>query len=542
MDEQQPLLPRDGSNATGDASKDDTSRQYSIHRFLPHIHVTEPRYRFLPLIGCLLVLVNEGEYFFKQIAYFRAIEALYCIEYFNDIDPEVAKLGRKIPESMCKLDAIQKKVATANGIVILVRMTSAFIGTIPLGYLSDKSGRRLPLIMHKVGTIIYTLCVFVSYMGYPVVPIWVSFLGGLGGLIGANFDLNLAVMLAAYTDAMTSSTQRSTYFFITTSMQYVGQVSFPLAAGRAINLDGQGGTSEVSLSISLGMAVAGLVISLFFRPETMKKERSIGQASADAVIDSSSIDQTETKTAGVLGSLAHKLRSFWTDFKRNVQGIGMTNIWCLAFSMFLITTAIKSVDWLGLIQYPVIKFGWKYNQSAYAMAIQAIVYILLYFLLLPACNRLGIRLGYTKSSTSLIIMLLCLVFLEVGSVLLGLSATAVQFIGATCVYTLGAGLPAVVQTYIANLVDKTGLGKVLAIVSLFQVAGKIASSGTGPVIIAAGIDSGNEQLKGALFFFAALVLLFAAASLGIVVFRAGIAKAEPDGTTENDDQNLEQGT
>lgn len=160
--EREPLLAQENHDAIQDSSRDDKSKSTSKWRLLPRIHVNNPRYRFLPFIGCLLVLVNEGEYFFKQIGYFRAIEALYCIEYFNVVDPDLAKLGRKIPEGMCKLDPIQKKVATANGIVMLVRMTSAFIGTIPLGYLTDRIGRRLPLIMHKIGTIIYTLCVFTA--------------------------------------------------------------------------------------------------------------------------------------------------------------------------------------------------------------------------------------------------------------------------------------------------------------------------------------------------------------------------------------------
>ena len=192
-------------------------------------------------------------------------------------------------------------------------------------------------------------------LGYPYVPIWVSFCGGLGGLIGANFDLNLAVLLAAYNDALSSSTQVATYFFITTSMQYVGQVAFPLLAGKAINLDGKGGTSEVSLFISLGMAFAGLLISVLFFPETMKKAERI---------DSAATDETNggSKRKGIKATIAAKGKSLREGFQQSVQGVGATNVILLIIAMFLATTAIKAVDWLGLIQYPVIKFGWKYNQ------------------------------------------------------------------------------------------------------------------------------------------------------------------------------------
>ncbi|EME48155.1 hypothetical protein DOTSEDRAFT_69931 [Dothistroma septosporum NZE10] len=397
-EERQPLLGQQAVQNAAETTREDHGKTSKWTSIFPQIQVTDPRFRFLPLIGCLTVLVNEGEYFFKQIGYFRAVEALYCIEYYHVHDPVVAHLGKAIPENMCKIDSIQKKVATANGIVLLVRMTSAFIGTMIVGYLADMYGRRLPLILHKVGTIIYTVVVASTYLGYPYLPIWVSFCGGLGGLIGANFDLNLAILLAAYNDALTSSTQVATYFFITTSMQYVGQVSFPLLAGKAINMDGKGGTPHVSLFISLGMAAAGLVISVLFFPETMKKsEPPDGPDLSD--------NGGDGKRKGIKAMIAAKAKSIQEGFQRSVQGVGATNVILLIVAMFLATTAIKAVDWLGLIQYPVIKFGWKYNQSTFAMAIQAVIYIFTYFILLPTYNKLGARYGFSPSSTSLTIML-----------------------------------------------------------------------------------------------------------------------------------------
>ena len=107
---------------------------------------------------------------------------------------------------------------------------------------------------------------------------------------------------------------------------------------------------------------------------------------------------------------------------------------------------------------------------------------------------------------------------------MGLSATASHFLIATCIYTLGAGMPAVMQAYIANLVQKRSLGRLLATVSLFQVGGKIASSALGPIIINAGIDSDDERLKGAIFFFAAIVFALSASALGLVALRAGVTK------------------
>lgn len=163
-DEGRPLLER---QETGEETEDGKTSW----RFLPKFHVTEPRFRFLPLVGCLIILVNDVEYYFKEVGYFRALEALYCIEYYQEVDPKTAALGRAIPESMCKVGAIEKKVSTANGIVMLTRMVSSLIGTMPLGYLSDRIGRRFALVMHKVGTTLYTLMILITCELFYT-PIW----------------------------------------------------------------------------------------------------------------------------------------------------------------------------------------------------------------------------------------------------------------------------------------------------------------------------------------------------------------------------------
>lgn len=55
----------------------------------------------------MLILLNNAEFFSKQIAMFRAIEAMYCIEFHRERhDLDLAALGRAIPEHLCKADSI----------------------------------------------------------------------------------------------------------------------------------------------------------------------------------------------------------------------------------------------------------------------------------------------------------------------------------------------------------------------------------------------------------------------------------------------------
>lgn len=194
------------------------------------------------------------------------------------------------------------------------------------------------------------------------------YISGVGALVGANFDLSLAMLLASYTDVMPSPKQRATLFFITTAMQYVGQAIFPLIAGWLINLDGEGGTAQVSLFVCLATAFLGLGITIFLFPETLKREGSATEAkplmkSSEEEDDSDDDFGATGKRATISfgGQLKTKLKISWASFNEVMSGVGVLNFLLLVISMLCTNTAIKSIDMFGLIQYPVVKIGWTFS-------------------------------------------------------------------------------------------------------------------------------------------------------------------------------------
>jgi hypothetical protein len=131
------------------------AKSNSRWRFWPSFHTIHPRYRFLPFLGCLIIFLNEAEYFFKQVPSLRAIEAMYCIEYYADRDPGLAAMGKHIPERECKNDVIQKQIAVANGWIMFVRMFCAVLAAVPLSRMADsRLGRKPVMIMHKVNIVV----------------------------------------------------------------------------------------------------------------------------------------------------------------------------------------------------------------------------------------------------------------------------------------------------------------------------------------------------------------------------------------------------
>lgn len=127
--ERQPLLR---TQATDDAiTNDDTGKSRWLFR--PTFATTAAHYRYIPFLGCLIVFINEAEWFFKQVSSLRGIEAMYCIEFYATRDPDIAALGKHIPESLCKDNVIQKQLAKTVGLVMFFRMFAAILGAVPLG-------------------------------------------------------------------------------------------------------------------------------------------------------------------------------------------------------------------------------------------------------------------------------------------------------------------------------------------------------------------------------------------------------------------------
>ena len=494
----------------------------------PSFQTISPKYRFIPFLGCLIIFLNEAEYAFKQVAVLRAIEAMYCIEYYNVHDPSTAALGKHIPERLCKDNTIQKQLAKTAGYIMFFRMAAAMIGCLPLGQLADKYGRKPVLVMHKVNVVVSNAVWIFVYLLYPILPIWTLYFSGAAGLIGGNFDLGLAMLFASYTDVMPSASERATLFFLTTSMQYVAQAFIPPIGGRLMNLDGKGGTPEIAIFTGLATSLLVMFVTMFCWPETLGESKS-GKTSRDEQ-NTSDEDATllSTNTSSKRPSLARvigiKLHTISSDIALAVSGVGFLNILLLALSITSATIGIKATDWFGLVQYPVIKLSWTYPQASAVVSIQAVVMLANFGLLLPTYTRLGTRHLGSATRASFAIMIASAAVLTGGAMLVGLSATSAAFLVGMVVYTLGEGLTVATQAYIASVVDRTYLARVMATLAVAAAGGKAIASAGFPVVLAKGLDTNVRGLIGLPFFVAAGLFVVAGACVVVVGIRSSASR------------------
>lgn len=352
-------------------------------------------------------------------------------------------------------------------------------------------------------------------------PIWTIYLGGIAALFGGNFDLGLAVLFASYTDVMPDATQRTSLFFLTTSMQYIARAVCPPIGGLLMNLDGHGGTPLVAMILGIGMGVIALLLVLCI-PETKdaaEKSRPKDISPNDETVNPPPVtfkSQPHNTSPDIMTAAKRAVKTWTQTLQSGLEGLGIANALALGLSIFMVAVGLKAIDWFGLVQYPVIRLHWSYstvhspssrqpipsasadnNQAASVPALQALITMTLFFLVLPlSSSLLSKRLHFSAKAVALIIMSASLLFLTLGCTLMGLSSTAALFFTAMVIYTLGAGFSVTAQSYIASCVQADKLASVLAVLSIAATAGKVGASALWPTLLGLGLRWGSETGKG----------------------------------------------
>jgi hypothetical protein len=140
-------------------------------------------------------------------------------------------------------------------------------------------------------------------------------------------------------------------------------------------------------------------------------------------------------------------------------------------------------------------------------------------LLLPTYHRLGSDYFGSAAYGNFAIMIGSSIVLCGGAVLVGLSSTSAAFLVGMVIYTLGEGISVATQAYIASVIDKSYLARVMAVLSIAASGGKAIASGLFPQVLAIGLDTHVEELVGLPFLVAAGLFLIAGGCVVVVGLR-----------------------
>ena len=124
----------------------------------------------------------------------------------------------------------------------------------------------------------------------------------------------------------------------------------------------------MSLFVSLATACLGLGINVFLLPETLHKKKNGDEKTPLMREETEHLgsDPVVTGTPEGFGCrLKNTLKMSWAHFNEAISAIGGVNFSILVTSMFCSNTAIKSIDMLGIVQYPVVKLGWTFSDVSH---------------------------------------------------------------------------------------------------------------------------------------------------------------------------------
>lgn len=120
-------------------SNDDESAPFLDQILIPE--KKKPWISMLVLAFALVAIIDMGA-FLAEAPRTRVYEANICLRHYRENDLSVIGADGTIPEKLCKVDAVQQKMAMVFGWQEMFDALPSIFLAIPFGVLADKVGRK----------------------------------------------------------------------------------------------------------------------------------------------------------------------------------------------------------------------------------------------------------------------------------------------------------------------------------------------------------------------------------------------------------------
>jgi MFS family permease len=135
-------------NAVGEAATLLSPHESTLS--LPLQPKKKPWVLLVSLIVLLVAIIDIGA-FLGEPPKTRIYEANICLSYYREHDPSAIGPDGHIPESLCKIDAVQQKLAVIFGWADTFDAIPGILLAIPFGTLADRVGRKWIFCLSLLG-------------------------------------------------------------------------------------------------------------------------------------------------------------------------------------------------------------------------------------------------------------------------------------------------------------------------------------------------------------------------------------------------------
>lgn len=133
----------------------------------------------------------------------------------------------------------------------------------------------------------------------------------------------------------------------------------------------------------------------------------------------------------------------------------------------------------GMFHLPYVskRYAWPLSRAAYLTSFQAGVSIITLLAALPtASSWLRRRKSFTPFRTDVLLARVSFALVTAGLFLLGLAPSIVLFLTGLFIFTLGAGLDALLQSLLASLVPPTAIARLFTVTSIVQTVSMLVAA------------------------------------------------------------------
>ncbi|KIX10553.1 uncharacterized protein Z518_01636 [Rhinocladiella mackenziei CBS 650.93] len=578
----QPKLDPSGANGGGSDSGGGEAQTVSS---------ATGRLKRVPWIcGAILFFANLGLRL-MNVPFNRLLESTICRDHWKQYDPSLLGPDQNVDEHLCKGKAVQTRLAFYVGLISTIELVCELIASIPLGYVSDKYGRKLLLAINNAGTILTMIWYICIGRFHNVFNIQASIAAPFLFLFTGGAHVCGAAVSALIADVAGSENQLTTIFGYMQATIQVLQFLGPAISSTAL-------TKDIWLPFCLGLASLCLIYPcIAFLPETRRSQgrrfenhepsttpdiNSCRTPSTTAVTNPDLGDEDENETDPLvsrndtdvtlipeesdpgpdLGSddisvkfsqnscesnkphpkslreymheVSKQARDHLQDLKTLVGSSRDFKYYLLVFLANTLARASQNV----LLQYLSKRYHIKFAIAGYLLAMKGLFNFILFAALIPLFLRIMTRrYGHEKENSliNLLGMKISVALLFVGVTLVGLSYEFWMMIISLPIYSLGYGLGLFAMTAVTKLTIKTcggysHIGRAYAAVVFVETIGALIGVPAVASLWIAGLQIGGWGLTLP-WCFCALLYFF----IGVIIWSLQADSNQPESTPTSSD-------
>ncbi|KAH8710186.1 major facilitator superfamily domain-containing protein [Phaeosphaeriaceae sp. PMI808] len=456
----------------------------------------------------LLILVNLSTVLYT-LPLNRVIELRLCEEYYALHNPDaIPPHNSPIPEKLCKIDEVQRRLAWLQGIMETTLVVCDFVVTLPFSFVAEKWGVRALLWCNLVPRIFMSVWAIAVGHFHHLLSSQAIVAGPFLAVMGGDCVFQSTVF--TLTSGLAQEyVERASYFSYISSTSYVVSFLGPTLASFTMSKN-----LWLPFWINIALLVCAVpIISLL--PRTQMAPISTiatpnAEDEADPLLEEQNVSVSKYSNAferhdSIFQSVIHAVR------RMSRMMTGRRNFQVLLVSFFL--TALASSDTKLLVQYISKRYEWTFAQAGYMLSAKAIVNFTLLAIVVPrlikssmtskAVHGSEIRLNYMGAQTSILVSV-------VGVLCVALAFKFWMLLAALIIYALGSALPvftmSLVKSPLITLVDSDSQD--MSIVMLTKTLGSLVGAPLMTILWVHAIKFGGILL-GFPYFVSACIYLMA---------------------------------